>query len=52
MSYPKLKYKNEEGVVTFPKEFDEIDPLIQKDLLLDWINALQERYDNTSIWKD
>ena len=50
MSFPKLKCKDGEGFVSFPKEFDQLDGLFQKDLLLDWINALQERYDTTSIW--
>jgi hypothetical protein len=52
MSYPKLKSKDEEGVVVFPKEFDQMDGLWKKDLLRDWIYALQEKYDNTSIWED
>jgi hypothetical protein len=52
MSFPKLKCKDEEGVVVFPKDFDQIDGLLQKDLLRDWIYALQERYDNTSIWEN
>ena len=49
MSFPKLKCKDEEGVVVFPEEFDQMDGLWKKDLLRDWVYALQEKNDNTSI---
>lgn len=47
MKYPRLGWNDDEGTVSFPKEFLELAWIDRADALKDWIIILTDEYDRT-----
>lgn len=45
MKMASLEYRQCEGIVKYSPQFEQCDDIIQLDILSDWINDLQEKYE-------